>query len=214
MRGKVARMSRERHPGFSPIPVYRISGCTHRPQGCGQDLFLRRVFPKEALEVRLHGVRQRDRIAHVVDRAIEAETHQACEFGLAVRLGQQQHAFGRTHARFEGAKRVAGCVEHPERRTQLSDLLRELPAVHGPGHDDVGEQEIERDAGIHQYQRLGRIGRGENLVAKAFETAGDMRPHDIVILSTHRMVSDPPRNSGKVSLGGNASEASTSAFGR
>ena len=71
---------------------------------------LRRIFLQETLEVRLHGIRQRDRIAHVVDRPIEAEAHHAGEFGLAVRLGQQQHALAGALARVEGAERIAGCV--------------------------------------------------------------------------------------------------------
>src|SRR5437868_5686596 len=78
-------------------------------------LTLRRIFPQKALEILLHGIRQRDRIAHMVDRAVEAEAHHAREFGLAIRLGQQQHAFAKTHARIKCTERVARGVEHPER---------------------------------------------------------------------------------------------------
>ncbi len=44
-------------------------------------------------------------------------------------------------------------------------------------------------------ERLGRVGSGDDLVAKTFETAGDVRPHDIVILDAQDGF-DPPRNSG------------------
>ena len=71
------------------------------------------------------------------------------KLGLAVRLFQQQHALAGTHAGIEGAERVARGVEHPQRPAQFGDLLRELTAVHGAGHDDVGEQKIERRARIH-----------------------------------------------------------------
>src|SRR4029079_14570348 len=82
---------------------------------------LLRILLQETLEVRLHGIRQRDRISHVVDRAIEAEAHHAGEVGLAVRFGQQQRALAGTFAGVERAERVAGCVEHPERPAQTGD---------------------------------------------------------------------------------------------
>src|SRR5438874_9476123 len=92
---------------------------------------LRRIFPQKALQILLHRIRQRDRIAHVVDRAVEAEAHHAREFGLAVWLGQQEHTLAETPARLECAERVARGVEHPDRPAQFGDLLRELAAVHG-----------------------------------------------------------------------------------
>ena len=60
--------------------------------------------------------------------------------------------------------------------------MRELTAVHRAGHDDVGEQKIERHAGIDHFERLGRIASGDDGVAETFEAAGDMHAHDVVIL--------------------------------
>src|SRR4051812_45341686 len=97
--------------------------------------WLRRIFLEEALEILLHRIGQRDRVAHVVDRAVEGEAHHARKLGLAVRLLQQQHALARTYAGIEGAERVARGVEHPERPAQFGDLQCKLPAVHGAGHD-------------------------------------------------------------------------------
>src|SRR5262245_7315282 len=47
---------------------------------------LRRIFLQETLQILLHRIRQRDRVTHVVDRAVEAEAHHARELGLAVRF--------------------------------------------------------------------------------------------------------------------------------
>ena len=56
----------------------------------------------------------------------------------------------------EGAEGVARGVEHPQRPAQFGELQCELPAVHGAGHDDVGEEQIERHARLHHFERLGR----------------------------------------------------------
>ncbi len=43
----------------------------------------------------------------LIDRAIRAEAHHACKFGLAVGLGQQQHAVAEARSDIECAERVA-----------------------------------------------------------------------------------------------------------
>src|SRR6266702_8157533 len=92
-------------------PSYRTGVMSSLPR-------LRRIFLQESLQILLHGIRQRDRVAHVVDRAVEAEAHHARELGLSVWLGQQQHALAETPAGIECAECVARGVEHPERPAQ------------------------------------------------------------------------------------------------
>ena len=52
-----------------------------------------------------------------------------------------------------GVLGITGRIEHLEFRAPLQRLGRELPAVHAPGDDYVGEQQIDGFSTIDNRQR-------------------------------------------------------------
>ncbi len=82
----------------------------------------------------------------------------------------------------DGVVGIAGGVEHLHARPAFRHLVGELAPAHAAGHDDVGEQEIERLAGLDQLQRGAAVGGGDRLVAEALELRGDEIAHQRVVL--------------------------------
>ena len=89
------------------------------------------------------GARERGRLARGGPRSIQHGPHPAEERGGRERLREQLDA-GRDHpvAR-DDALRVPGHVEHPQRGTPAAEPLGERAPVE-PGHDDVGQQQVDR----------------------------------------------------------------------
>jgi hypothetical protein len=96
-----------------------------------------------------------------------------CEIGAEVGL-RQQHAGVEPAMMHNGVFGIGRREKDLELRAWLLRLDRGLTAVHAPGHDHVGEQQIDALGTIDDRQRLGAVAGGQRVVA---ETA-DLR-HDV-----------------------------------
>ena len=82
----------------------------------------------------------------------------------------------------DGVFGIAGGEQHFQRRAAPRHFRRELPAVQTSGHDDVGEQEVERRAAIGDGKGFGAVGGRQRLVAEALELCADISAHQFIIL--------------------------------
>lgn len=86
-------------------------------------------------------------------------------------------------------QRITGTIDNGQARPDLTRLVGKFPAIHAAGHDDIGEQHVDRGIGPQFQQGIVAVDGCDNRISEAFDPQNDRRANEgIVFRDQYRLM--------------------------
>src|SRR5260370_480782 len=113
---------------------------------------------------------------------VEGHSEHSRQIGLAIRFGKQQHAGIEPAMMNDGVLGIPRGVQRLERGPLLQGLVNELAAVHGAGHDHVGEQQVDLGSLVENVQGFRGVTRFQSGVTETRDLGDHISTYQCIVL--------------------------------